>query len=157
MNLLPIFVAASGAHDVHIATPQPKPFIPSGGFMKDARTKTVAIVEDDPSVRPALERILTLAGFHVEGFDTAEEYLAAVSRVRADCLVCDVYLPGLSGFALRRELVRAGSMVPVIFITAHDSAEVRAEALAVGAKTYLPKPFEGSALVRATCEATRST
>jgi len=125
--------------------------------MQDEPTKTVAIVEDDPSMRPALQRMLTLAGFNVEAFDSAEQYLAWAPGLRADCLVCDVRLPGLSGFALSRELLRAGSTVPVIFITAHDSADMFAEAMDLGATAYLPKPFDGSALVQAARKATCST
>jgi FixJ family two-component response regulator len=119
--------------------------------------QTVAVVEDDSGMRSALERVLLLAGFSVDAFVSAEAYLVACGAARADCLVCDVSLPGISGFELRRRLVQAGSMAPIIFITAHDSPGTRDEAQRLGATGYLPKPFEGSTLVGIVRQATRTS
>jgi len=112
-----------------------------------ATPHTIVLVEDDDGLRSALVRILELAGYRVESFATAEDALAANAAARAECIVCDVYLPRESGFALRRRLVQAGSQVPVIFITAHDLPAVRAEAESLGAADCLIKPFAGRMLV----------
>ena len=109
----------------------------------------MVLVEDDDSMRSALERLLDLAGYRVESFAAAENYLASGAAARADCLVCDVNLPGTSGFELVRCLAQAGSAAPVIFITAHDKPAAREEAARLGAAAYLTKPFEGRALVGA--------
>jgi DNA-binding response OmpR family regulator len=121
-----------------------------------APTQSVAIVEDDVGMNAALERVLRLAGFKVEAYFSAEEYLASGSAGRTDCLVCDIGLPGISGFELCRCLTHAGPAGPVIFITANDSSEARDQARRCGAAAYLPKPFEGRALVGFVRQATRS-
>lgn len=117
---------------------------------------TVVVVEDDDGMRGALARLLKLAGFKVWAFASAEDLLASSVAATADCLLCDVHLPGMSGFEFRRRLVQAGSAVPLIFITAHDSPAARDEAQRLGAAAYLPKPFVGRTLVDAVREATRS-
>lgn len=118
---------------------------------------TVVLVEDDVGMRGALARVLEIAGLKVEAFASAEDCLASNIATRADCLVCDIRLPGESGFELRRRLVRDGSTAPVIFITAHDSPAARGEARQVGAAAFLQKPFDGRTLIGAVREATRST
>jgi FixJ family two-component response regulator len=118
---------------------------------------TVVLVEDDIGMRGALARVLEIAGLKVEAFASAEDCLASSIATRADCLVCDIRLPGESGFDLRRRLVRDGSTAPVIFITAHDSPATRGEARRVGAAAFLQKPFAGRTLISAVREATRST
>lgn len=123
---------------------------------RSTATRTVVVVEDDVGMRLALRRVLVIAGFAVETFVTTEECLAAGAALSADCIVCDVHLPGASGFELIRRLARTGSKAPVIFITAHDSPATRGEAERLGAAAYLPKPFEGRALVGAVRAATRA-
>jgi FixJ family two-component response regulator len=118
-------------------------------------TPIVAVVEDDFGMSSALERVLRLAGFSVEVFASGEAYLLSGSTARAECLVCDVSLPGISGFELRRRIAQAGSTAPIIFITAHDSREARDVARQLGAAAYLPKPFDGRALVDIVRHATR--
>jgi FixJ family two-component response regulator len=119
----------------------------SGPAAAAATPHTIVLVEDDDGLRSALVRVLELAGYRVESFATAEDVLAAGAAARAACIVCDVYLPRESGFALCRRLSQAGSQVPVIFITAHDLPAVRAEAEALGAADCLIKPFAGRRLV----------
>ncbi|MGB8434819.1 MAG: response regulator, partial [Burkholderiales bacterium] len=107
----------------------------------------VMIVEDDDSSRQAFERMLNAAGFRVESFATAEMLLESEAAASAACLVLDIHLPGMSGFELRRELGRTGGKQPaVIFITAHDDPAARAQAEALGAAAFLPKPFAGRTL-----------
>jgi len=121
--------------------------IGAGRSGASATTATVVVVEDDVGMRLALKRVLTIAGFNVVTFESAEACLAGGAAQDADCLVCDLHLPGASGFELSRRLARAGARTPVIFITAHDSTASRGEAERIGAAAYLPKPFEGRALV----------
>jgi FixJ family two-component response regulator len=114
----------------------------------------IVVVDDDDGLRQALGRVLSAAGFQAETFASAETLLQSDAAGRAACLVLDIHLPGLSGFELRRTLVRTGShQPPVIFITGHDEPAARAQAEALGAADYLPKPFAGRTLVAAVARA----
>lgn len=118
----------------------------------------IVIVDDDDGLRLAFERVLNAAGFRAEAFASAESLLESDAADRATCLVFDVHLPGLSGFELRRALVRSGCrQPPVIFITGHDDPAAREQAEALGASAYLPKPFAGRALVDAVARAVCGT
>ena len=116
--------------------------------------RAIVLVEDDDSSRQAFERVLDAAGFRAESFASAESLLESDAICRAACMVFDVQLPGLSGFELRRQLVRERcAEQPVIFITGHDEATAREQAEALGAAAYLTKPFAGRALVAAVARA----
>jgi FixJ family two-component response regulator len=114
---------------------------------------TIAIVEDDAGMREALQRMLTAAGFEARGYSSAEEFLGNSQAGVPGCLVADIRLPGASGLELQRRLRAAGRARPVIFITAHDTVEVRREADELDAVAFLVKPFEGRLLVNAVNEA----
>jgi len=91
----------------------------------------VAIVDDDPSVRSALGRVLRTAGIAVETYASAHEYLSATLEREPTCLVLDVHLGSMSGFDLQDRLIASGSRVSIVFITAHDevsSAELERRA-----------------------------
>jgi FixJ family two-component response regulator len=121
-------------------------------------TGVIVIVEDDDGSRRAFERVLAAAGFRPVMFASAEALLASDTTAGAACLVLDVHLPGLSGFELRRELVRSRTeQPPVIFMTGHDNSAARDQAEALGAVAYLPKPFAGQALVKAVSQAVGAT
>ena len=108
----------------------------------------IVVVEDDASMRQALERILQAGGFTAVSFASGEAALEADAA--ADCLVLDIHLPGMSGFELYRRLALAGKALPGIFITARDEPAVRDEAERLGgAGSYLPKPFSGRDLLDA--------
>ena len=109
----------------------------------------ISIVDDDPSVRRALGRLLESAGYGVEAFATAPEFLASAPLDRFACLVLDVYLGGMTGFELQERLAADRSVIPIIFITAHDDAPTRQRVSDARAAGYLPKPFPGAALVAA--------
>jgi len=109
----------------------------------------IAIIEDDPSMCTALERLLRAAGFQVVGFPSAEEFLARSGQERFCCLVLDIHLGGMTGFDLHEQLTAAGAAVPVIFITAHDDVPTRERARKAGAVAYLRKPFDREELLRA--------
>ena len=114
--------------------------------------KIVAVVDNDPSMRVSLERLLQARGFETEIFPSAEAFLGAASA--ADCLLLDIHLGGMSGFELRRRLSSAGSTLPVIFMTAFDDEATRHEAASLGCVAYLRKPFVGQLLIEAIAGAT---
>ena len=116
------------------------------------RRKTVAVVDDDASMRVGLERLLQARGFDTEVFPSAEAFLAAASA--ADCLLLDIHLGGMGGFELHRRLSGAGSRLPVIFMTAFDDEGTREEAVSLGCAAYLRKPFAGELLIDAIADAT---
>lgn len=110
-------------------------------------SRVVVVVEDDPGMREALEKVLRAAGVRALLFGSGEELIEAGEAERASCLVLDIRLPGMTGFELCRWLASRGQTAPVIFITAYDDAATRAEAERLGAVGYLLKPFGGKELV----------
>jgi FixJ family two-component response regulator len=114
--------------------------------MRSVDSTAVVIVEDDPSMSKALARILRLAGLMPKFYRSAEALLAADGVDNAMCLILDVQLPGMSGFALRDRLLSQGAIPPVIFITAFDEPDARAKAAKAGA-AFLAKPFGGRLLL----------
>ena len=104
----------------------------------------IAIVDDDPSVRRSLHRLVQAAGYPVETFASAREFLEWLPRGRAACLVLDVHMNELSGFDLQKRLA-----VPIIFITAHDDATTRERIEKSGAIGHLQKPFDEQAVLDA--------
>ena len=109
----------------------------------------VCVVDDDASLLRALRRLLRAGGFSVEVFASAEAFLESGHRERADCLVLDVRLDGMSGVELLERLVAAGSKVPVVFMTGHDDPLSRERARRAGAVGYLRKPFDDESLIGA--------
>jgi FixJ family two-component response regulator len=109
----------------------------------------IAIVDDDPSVRRALGRLIRSAGYAVEAFASAGEFLDAAPVGRTTCLILDLRLEGMTGFELQGRLAADGAHIPIIVITAHDDAATRERAQHAGAAAYLPKPFDPAALLDA--------
>jgi FixJ family two-component response regulator len=108
----------------------------------------VMIVDDDESVRRAARRLIRSYGFPVETFASAADFLASGRLSGTACLVLDVQMPGLNGLELQSRLVAAGGhQVPIIFITAFNDENARAQALKAGALCYLVKPFEEADLL----------
>jgi len=110
---------------------------------------TVCVVDDDTALLRALKRLLGVAGFTVEVFESAEAFLQARESSPPDCLVLDVHLRAMSGFDLHARLLASGTSVPTVFITGHDAVTTREAAHRVGAAAYLLKPFGGQAIVSA--------
>jgi FixJ family two-component response regulator len=108
----------------------------------------VGVVDDEPGVRRALERVLRSTGFRVTTFASGEEFLAQSVGDLPDCLVLDIYLDGMTGLDLYSELVARRIHIPTIFITAHDNEWTRRRIQKSGA-AYLAKPFEDHALLDA--------
>ena len=113
----------------------------------------VVVVEDDPSMRRAIERILRAGGYETFMFDSAEATLEADALVSADCLILDINLPGMSGFELFEYLRPTGGAIPTILITAHDEPAYRDKAMKLGAISYHLKPFLGRVLLDSVDEA----
>ena len=100
-------------------------------------------------MRRAVERVLQAAGYLTSAFASGEALLAAPTPPHAACLVLDINLPGLSGLELYGRIAESGRRMPVVFITAHDSATSREAAARAGALAYLVKPFNGRELLAA--------
>jgi FixJ family two-component response regulator len=109
----------------------------------------ISIVDDDESVRDALWGFLRSVGFTVNVFASAEEFLNSDQLSKADCLILDVRMPGMSGIELHRQLVTGYCKIPVIFITAYEDEGMRTQALSGGAGAFLIKPFSEEALLNA--------
>jgi FixJ family two-component response regulator len=109
----------------------------------------IAVIDDDASVRRALQRLLQSAGFTVETFATASEFLDAPYWTQTACLVLDIHLPGMSGFELQEYLAVSGVPIPIVFITALDDVSTRERVNSTGAAGYLRKPFDQDTLIEA--------
>ena len=107
----------------------------------------VAIVDDDRSVQRSIKDLMESAGLPVRCFGSAEEVLESDQRTRTGCLVADIRMPGMSGLQLQATLRAEGSRIPMIFITAHDDARVRTQAMEAGAVEFLSKPFDDEVLL----------
>lgn len=106
----------------------------------------VSIVDDDESVRASLPNLLNEFGFMVRAFSSAEGFLASDCIDRTRCLILDIAMPGMTGPALQLELTRRRLDIPIIFVTAHEAADVRSRLLKRGAVACLMKPFTAEAL-----------
>jgi FixJ family two-component response regulator len=101
-----------------------------------------AVVDDDISVRESLQSLIRSAGLEVKVFASAEEFLNAVHSRKADCLILDVRLPGMSGIDLHRQLMARSCKVPAIFITAHGYDDrTRSQTYSAWTVACLTKPF----------------
>ena len=107
----------------------------------------ISIVDDDASVREAMQALMKSLGYAAETFASAEEFLASDSRNQAVCLITDMQMPGLTGLGLYDRLLASGRPVPTIMITAYPDERVRARALRAGVVCYLVKPFNESDLL----------
>jgi FixJ family two-component response regulator len=109
----------------------------------------VYIVDDDISVRKALKRFVTSAGYYVETYGSAQEFLDAVPVYAEGCLILDLRMPGLNGLGLQTQLAVLGFKLPIIFITAFDNPHDRKQAMDAGAVAFLQKPFSDKAMLDA--------
>ena len=114
-----------------------------------AERGVVFVVDDDPSVRRALDSLLRSVGNEVCLFASAQEFMQASRPDTPSCLVLDVRLPGMSGLAFQQELAKANIALPVIFITAHGDVPMTVRAMKAGAVEFLTKPFDEQALLDA--------
>ncbi len=117
---------------------------------------SIAVVDDEASVRTALGRLLRLADYEVSAFASGEEFLASLATRRPDCAILDVHMPGLSGLDVQARLCAARSDIPVVFITASDDLALDQKVLAAGGATLLRKPFSNDTLLATVSAALRS-
>lgn len=107
----------------------------------------ISIVDDDQSVREALQRMLRSHGFVTQAFASAEQFLNSEAPSHAACLILDVRMPGMTGLALHDRLTAQGNRIPTILVTACPTEGEGARAVANGAYSYLAKPFDEERLV----------
>jgi FixJ family two-component response regulator len=113
-------------------------------------SSTVFLIDDDASVRRALTRLIKSAGYQVESFASAREFLGSGRPSEAlGCLVLDVQMPGFTGMELQRELRALDSHLPIIFITGHGDIPTSVRAMKAGAMDFLQKPVKDKDLLRA--------
>jgi FixJ family two-component response regulator len=111
----------------------------------------IAIVDDDESVCRAVRRLLRSLAMNAQTFSSGQDFLDllhAMPSFEPDCLILDVQMQGINGLDVQERLTKAGKMIPVIFITAHDEVGVREKALAAGAVAFLRKPFNDELLIK---------
>jgi FixJ family two-component response regulator len=109
--------------------------------------QSVFVVDDDPSMRIGMKRLLRQHGFNTTLFDSANALLSQGDFGKAFCVILDINLNGESGIALRLRLADKGVTLPVIYITGNDSEANRAAAIASGCIAYLTKPFAAQSLI----------
>ena len=113
----------------------------------------VAIVDDDVSILRALGRLLYAMGWHAVTFSSAEAFLQTGMQESPDCLVLDVWLPGMTGVELLEHLVATDSTLPAVIITGRDDLQMRMRAMQAGAAAYLLKPLDSEDLLETLQEA----
>ena len=118
-----------------------------------AQENLIFVLDDDPSVRRGLGRLLRAAGHEVEVFASGAELLAVARERLPTCVISDLVMPGMDGIAFRGRLREVSPDTPVIFVTAYDSVVVRERARECGAAGYFRKPVDGDALLQAVAEA----
>jgi FixJ family two-component response regulator len=107
----------------------------------------VVAVDDDFRVRESIESLVGSAGYAPRLFSSGEEFLESGTLAVAACVITDVRMPGMDGIELQRRIRLERPTLPVIFISAHDNAEVRQAALSEGAANFLDKPFDAADLL----------
>jgi FixJ family two-component response regulator len=112
-------------------------------LIKVSKVQIVSIVDDDESVRTAMEGLVRSLGFAACTFRSAEDFLASPKLDETECLITDVQMPGMSGLDLQNHLRAKGSRMPIIFITAYPERNARQRAEAAGALAFLEKPSDG--------------
>jgi len=113
----------------------------------------IAIVDDDPSVREGLQSLIRSAGWSVETFSSAQEFLTRSRAKAPSCLILDLQLPDLSGLDLRKRMATTDLEIPIVFLTGHGDIPASVQAMKAGALEFLTKPVDEQDLLRAIQEA----
>ena len=113
---------------------------------------TVFIIDDDPSARRGLSRLIQAAGMSVRAYESAQDYLDQAHYDGHGCIVLDVKMPGLSGLDLQAELKKAENALPIIFVSGHSDVPIAAVAMKKGAVDFLTKPVDRDHLLKAIAE-----
>ena len=114
---------------------------------------TLYVVDDDPDVLKAIERLLESTGLSVSTFSSPHRFLESYDRNAPGCLVLDLALPGLSGLDVQRLLEQQGSVLPIVFLTGRGDIAASVQAMKRGAADFLTKPIDDTALIAAVHEA----
>lgn len=107
----------------------------------------IAVVDDDESLRMALQGLLKEAGHPVLLYASAEDFLKSGQQLDTGCLIADIRMPGMSGLDLQARLKADRCAIPIIFITAHGDEKMRLQAMRAGAVDFLTKPFDDGVLL----------
>ena len=118
-------------------------------------SQTVSIIDDDPAVLDALTMLMKSHGLNVARFDTARAFLDA--GMQPGCIVSDVRMPGMTGIELLRTMKQSGDDRPVILITGHGDIEMSVQAIKLGAREFIEKPFDNSKLIDCVNDALQAT
>jgi FixJ family two-component response regulator len=110
-------------------------------------SRLIAIVDDDESLKSALQDLIESDGLFALSFGSAEQFLGSEARHNAACLIADIRMSGMSGLELQAKLKAERCRIPIIFITAHGDAEMKILAMREGAMAFLTKPFEDALLL----------
>ena len=113
----------------------------------------IAIVDDDASVREGLQSLIRSAGWRVETFVSAQEFLGRLGAEAPSCLILDLQLPGLSGLDLQKRMAKVGLEIPIVFLTGHGNIPASVQAMKAGAVEFLTKPLDEEKLLQAIQEA----
>jgi len=113
----------------------------------------IAIVDDDASVREGLQSLIRSAGWRVETFASAQEFLARRGAEAPSCVILDLQLPGLSGLDLQNRMAKGGLEIPIVFLTGHGDIPASVQAMKAGAVEFLTKPLDEQKLLEAIQEA----
>ena len=111
------------------------------------KRQRIAVVDDEVSVRKALQRLLRSAGMDVDMFPSGAAFLLALQNLKPDCVVLDLHMPDVNGFDVQERMAQWGMRVPMIVITGHGTEESRTRAIAGGADLYLLKPIDDRVLL----------
>jgi FixJ family two-component response regulator len=111
-------------------------------------SKVIAIIDDNESMQDSLGDLVESTGFEARCFGSAKAFLESDLHSRAACLIVDIRMPRMSGLELQARLKAEECNVPIIFITAYDDADVRAQAMNEGAVEFLAKPFDHQLLLK---------
>jgi FixJ family two-component response regulator len=114
----------------------------------DPKSKWIAIIDDDEAMQDSLRDLMEAAGLEANSYGSAEDFLKSDLHRKAACLIVDVRMPKMSGLELQARLKQEKCKVPIIFITAHDDAETRTQAIEEGAVEFLAKPFDHQLLLK---------
>lgn len=114
-----------------------------------AQAQTIFIIDDQASVRDALAEMLSVFGYNVEKYESADEFLGKLNGEHSGCVVADVRMPGTDGLELTREIVRRQVALPVVLISGHGDVPMAVAAIKAGAEDFIEKPVDDIQLVAA--------
>src|SRR5262249_3312153 len=123
-------------------------FYSSGKQIMSPPNSLVFAIDDDPSVRRALTRLLRVAGYQCEIFESASDFLEREQHAGPTCVIVDVRMPGINGMDLQESLIRHGREEQLVFITGHGDISMCAQAMKAGAVDFLSKPIRGDELLQ---------